>query len=254
MAATSLSPLEFDLVWEHVGAGELPYPLLVDAHGDTGAERAELRTRVRESLRAKGLHDGNRLSPRLERQLELLARNRFTVDARLSAGESLRVLAAADGPEGVLVAQSDTELRVAPVREGQIVPAVLSLLPDERPGPGAAARLPKPAFDEAIDEYGRGGYGALERALAAAGVTGRELRAVSTLVESGRHGGGQLAANRTDNLGRRARTGVVNWFDTTAGRYLAHTDTAGDRVEWLTIVPADTARVRLRLTELVRAL
>lgn len=251
---TSLSHLEFDLVWEHLGVGELPYPLEVASHGHTMDERAELRLQVRESLRAKGLHDGTTLSPRLEQQLVLLAHNTFSVDARLSAGEYIRVLAAADGAVGVLAAQTDSEIRVAPVRDGRLVPAVMSMLPEEKPGPGGAARLPKEVFDEAIDEFARGGYVALERALTGAGIGGRELRAVVTLVESGRHGGGQAAANRHDNLGRRSRTRVVNWFDTGPGRYLVHTETGGDRVEWLTVAPADTARVEQRLTELAAAL
>jgi hypothetical protein len=251
---TSLSHLEFDFIWEHLGAGELPYPLDVASHGETMTERAELRRRVLESLRAKGLHDGTRLSPRLEEQLTLLVRNTFTVDAQLSVGEYVRVLAAADGAVGILAAQTDEEIRVAPVRDGRLVPAVMTMLPEEKPGPGGQARLPKPTFDEAIDEFQRGGYAALERTLTTAGVTGRELRTVITLVETGRHGGGQVAANRVDNLGRRTRTRVVNWFDTEAGRYLAHTEADRDRVEWLTITPADTARIGQRLAELAAAL
>ncbi|GAB3429531.1 ESX secretion-associated protein EspG [Actinophytocola sediminis] len=253
MTGTTLSHLEFDLLWEHLGAGELPYPLEVAAHGHTMAARAELRDQVRESLRAKGLHDGSRVSPRLEEQLMLLAHNTFTVDAQLSVGEYVRVLAAADGEVGVLAAQTDTELRVAQVRDGRLVPAVMSMLPPEKAGPGGPARLPKAIFDAAIDDFVGGGYAGLERAMTTAGVTGRELRAVLTLVESSRHGGGQAAATRTDNLGRRTRTRVVNWFDTSAGRYLVHTETARDRVDWLTIVPADTARVEQRLTEVATA-
>lgn len=251
---TSLSHQELDFVWEHLGVGELPYPLEVGSHGETFDERALLRAQARDSLLAKGLHDGERLSPRLEEQLTLLAHNTFTVDAQLSVGEYLRVLAAARGTAGVLAAQTDEEVRVATVRDGRVVPAVLALVPDERPGPGGPARLPKPVFDEAIDEFTRGGYAALERALTTAGVTGRDLRTVVTLVESPRHGGGQLAANRVDQLGRRARTPVVNWFDTAAGRYLAHTETGRDQVTWLTITPADTARVEQRLSGLVTAL
>jgi hypothetical protein len=85
-------------------------------------------------------------------------------------------------------------------------------------------------------------------------VSGRDLRTVLTLVESPRHGGGQLAANNIDKVGRRTRTAVVNWFDTESGRYAVHTETSRDRVEWLTIAPADTARIEQRLTDLATAL
>lgn len=253
-AVTSLSHLEFDFIWEHLGLGDVPYPIDVGSFGETMDDRAVLREQVRESLRAKGLHDGSEVSPRLEEMLALLVRGTLTVDAQLSVGEYVRVLAAGQGSLGVLAAQTDDEVRVVSVREGKVVPAVIALLPDEKPGPGGAARLPRPVFDEAIDEFQRTGYVGLERALTSGGVTGRDLRTVITLVESARHGGGQLAANRVDAMGRRTRTPVVNWFDTASGRYLAHVEQSRDRVDWLTITPADTARIEQRLVELIAAL
>jgi hypothetical protein len=251
---TSLSHLEFDFIWEHLGLGEAPYPLDVRSFGATMDERAVLRQQVRESLRAKDLHDGEVLSTRLEELLALTVRGPFSVDGQLSVGEYVRVLAAGRGPDGVLVAQTDDEYRVVPVRAGKVVAAVIALVPEEKPGPGGAARLPREVFDDAIDEYQRTGYVGLERTLTVGGISGRDLRTVITLVESARHGGGQLAANSLDTMGRRNRTPVVNWFDTAAGRYLAHVEVTRDRVEWLTIAPADTARIEQRLTDLIKAL
>jgi hypothetical protein len=252
--STSLSHQEFDLLWEHLGFAERPYPLDVPSFGHTVDERAALREQVRESLRHKGLHDGAEVAPALEEKLAVLGRHTFSVDGQLSVGEHLKVLAASDGRRGVLAAQNDDEVRVASVRDARLVPAVVALLPDEKPGPGGVARLPKTVFDQAIDSFAANGYAGLERALTSGGVTGRDLRAVITLVESGRHGGGQLAANSVDRLGRRTRTPVLNWFDTDAGRYLVYGETDRDRVEWLTVAPADTTRLEQRLTELARAL
>lgn len=254
MSATSLTHLEFDLLWEHLGFAERPYPLTVPSFGYTVDERAELRDQVRNSLRDKGLHDGREVAPRLEEQLAVLGRHRRSIDAQLSVGEPIKVLAAADGRFGVLAAQTDDEVRLAQVRDARLVPAVIALLPDEKPGPGGVARLPKTVFDAAVDEFASAGYVGMERTLTAGGVSGRDLRTVLTLVESGRHGGGQLAANSVDQVGRRARTPVLNWFDTESGRYLVHSETTRDRVEWLTVTPADTARIEQRLTELATAL
>jgi EspG family len=251
---TSLSHQEFDLLWEHLGFAERPYPLDVPSFGHTLDERARLRAGVRQSLLDKGLHNGAEVAPALEERLAVLGRHTFSVDGQLSVGEHLKVLAATDGRQSVLAAQNDSEVRVAPVRDPRLVPAVIALLPEEKPGPGGVARLPKDVFDAAIDAYATGGYAGLERTLTGAGVTGRALRAVVTLVESGRHGGGQLAANSVDQLGRRTRTPVVNWFDTEAGRYLVHSEVDRDRIEWLTVAPADAARVEQRLTDLVTAL
>lgn len=254
MSATSLSHQEFDFLWEHLGFTERPYPLDVRSFGYTMDERAALRDQVRQSLLHKGLHDGAEVAPELEEQLTVLGRHTFSVDGRLSVGETLRVLAAKHGRRGVLAAQSDDEVRLAWVRDARVVPAVIALLPDRKPGPGGAARMPKPVFDAAVDEFAANGYAGMERALTSGGVTGRDLRTVVTLLESGRRGGGQLAANSVDQVGRRTRTPVLNWFDTESGRYLVHSEVDRDRVEWLTIAPGDTARVEQRLSDMAASL
>jgi hypothetical protein len=254
VTATPLSHEEFDLLWEHLGFTERPYPLDVRSFGYTMEERAALRDQVRRSLASRGLHDGAEVAPALEERLAVLGRHTSSIDARMSVGEDLRVLAASRGRVGVLAAQSDDRVVVAPVRDARLVPAVIALLPDRHPGPGGAARLPKAVFDAAVDEFAASGYTGMERVLTSGGVTGRDLRTVVTLLESGRSGGGQLAANRVDQVGRRTRSPVLNWFDTEPGRYLVHGETTRDGVEWLTITPADTARVQRRLTELVEGL
>lgn len=250
MSATSLSHLEFDFLWEHLGFTERPYPLEIASFGHTADERAQLRGQVRESLQRKGLHDGSEVSPRLEEQLAVLGRHTFGIDGRLSVGEPLNVLAASVDGYGVLAAQTDDEVRIASVRDARLVPAVIALLPDEPAGPGGVARLPQALFDTAIEEYQSAGYAGLERALTTGGVTGRDLRTVLTLLESGRHGGGQLAVNSVDHVGRRTRSPVLNWFDTTAGRYLVSTEAGRDRVEWLTVAPAGLSRLEQRLADL----
>lgn len=254
MPATSLSHLEFDFLWEHLGFTERPYPLDVRSFGYTMDERAALRDQVRQSLLDRGLHDGAEVAPALEEQLAVLGRHTFSVDGRLSVGETLQVLAASDGRRGVLAAQSDDEIRLAWVRDARLVPAVIALLPDSQPGPGGSARLPKAVFDAAVDEFAASGYVGLERTLMDGGVTGRDLRTVVTLLESGRRGGGQLAANSVDKVGRRTRTPVLNWFDTEPGRYLVHTEVTRDRVEWVTIAPGDTARIEQRLSAMAASL
>lgn len=246
-----LSHLEFDLLWEHLGLSERPYPIDVASFGETMAERADLRAGVRQSLRDKGLHDGDEVAPRLEELLLLLVRNSLTVDGQLSVGRHLQVLAATKSNQAVLAAQTDDEVTLTEIRGTGVVPAVVGLLPDEKPGPGGSVRLTRAAFDEAIDEFGNTGYVGLERSLQRGGVTGRDLRTVITLVESGRHGGGQLAATSVDQLGRRTRTPVLNWFDTEPGRYLVQGVVGRDGVEWLTVAPADSGRIAQRLTEMV---
>lgn len=246
--------MEFDFVWEDLGLGVRPYPFTVGSFGETMQERERLRQETFAGLAARGLHSGDRgerVDARLEDLLTLLVRNDFSVDGQLSVGEYLRVLAAARGDNGVLAVQTDDEVRLRQVRGTAVVTEVIGMLPDEKPGPGESVTLPRKAFDDAIDAFASSGYLAFEAALNAGGLTGRDLRGMSTLVESGRHGGGQLAANRVDQLGRRTRTPVLNWFDTSAGRYLVRCREDRDRVEWLTLTPGDSARIGQRLTEMV---
>lgn len=248
----SLSHLEFDVVWELLGAAERPYPITVSSFGATTDERATLRDQVLRDLVDRGLHDGRELHPLLEDLLNLLVRNTFTVDGQISlVHEHLRVLAAGRGERGSLCVQTDGEVRLDRVRGTNVVDSVIALLPEEKPGPGTPVTLPSVLFSEAAQAFASGGYLGFERTLGVGGITGRDLRVLSTLVESGRHGGGQLAANSVDRVGRHARSSVINWFDTDAGRYVVHTERRRDGVEWLTFAPGDSSRVAQRLTELV---
>ena len=246
-----LSHVEFDIVWEQLGLGERPYPITVPSFGETMDDRAALRSQVWDSLAEKGLHDGREPHPRLEDLLTLLVRNRVTIDGQLSVRPHIRVLAAARGEHGLLAVQTEQEVRLRPVRATSLVTAVVALLPDEKPGPGGSVSLPGTVFSEATEAYASGGYLGFETTLRRAGIAGRDLRGLTTLVESGRHGGGQLAANSVDRVGRRTRTPVLNWFDTDAGRYLVYAERRRDREEWLICTPGDSDRIARRLTEMV---
>jgi ESX secretion-associated protein EspG len=250
--AVRLSHVEFDIGWELLGLGDCPYPFTVPRFGETVDERAALRMRVLGSLTERGLADGYELRPPLSDLLTMLVRNTFTIDGQLSAGRPLRVLAAARGERGVLAVQSDDEVRLEPVRGTSVVGAVVALLPDEKPGPGGSVSLPRALFSTAAEAYANSGYLGFETALRNGGVVGRDLRGLFTLVESGRHGGGQLAANTVDGVGRRTPTPVLNWFDTEAGRYLVYAERRRDGEEWLTCAPGDSSRIAHRLTELVK--
>ncbi|HET9142343.1 ESX secretion-associated protein EspG [Actinophytocola sp.] len=252
--AVRLSHVEFDILWEQLGIGERPYPITVGMFGETMDERAELRAQAWRTLAERGLHDGAEPNPRLQDLLVMLVRNRFTIDGQVLAGEHLQVLAAARGEGGALFVQTDAEVRVEPIRGSGVVGAVIALVPDEKPGPGEPVTLPRAVFTEATQAYATGGYLAFETTLRTGGISGRDLRGLTTLVESARHGGGQLAANSLDRMGRRTRTSVLNWFDTDAGRYLAYPERRRDGTEWLTFAPGNSTRLARRLTELVTGL
>jgi ESX secretion-associated protein EspG len=251
--AFSLSHMEFDFVWERLDVGERPYPLEGPSHGMTFDERDQLRKQVFDDLSGRGLADGDDLAQDLEDMLLLLVRNSVTIDGQLMIRDRLQVLAAARGERGVLAVLTEDVLRLIPVRGTALPAALVQLLPDTPPGPGGEVRMPNAAFTTAVEEYERLGFTAFESALADAGVTGRDIRTLATLVETDRRAGGQFAANATDRMNRRTRTPVLNWVDTDAGRYSVQASTSQDGETWLTFAPADSARIEHRLRELLVA-
>lgn len=251
--ALSLSHKEFDFAWERLDVGERPYPLDVPSFGVTFDERDQLRKQAFDDLADRGLADGDELTTDLEDLLLLLIRNNFTIDAQLVVRDRLQVLAAARGERGVLAVLTEDILRLIPVRGTALPAALVGLLPDTPAGPGTEVRIPSAAFTAAVEEYERLGFTAFESSLADAGITGRDLRLLATLVETDRTAGGQFAANATDQLNRRTRTPVLNWLDTTAGRYSVQVSTARDGETWLTFAPADSARIEHRLRDLLAA-
>ncbi|WP_410673919.1 ESX secretion-associated protein EspG [Amycolatopsis sp. cmx-4-68] len=245
-AGVILSHLEFDLLWEDLGpGGPPPYPFDVPAHGATHAERDDLGVRVFAGLEEAGLTDGEDVDPDLADLFVLLGSPSLSVDALVLGEAPWRLLAAVRDAAGVLAVLDDRDLVLEPLRPDGLVPAVTRMLGDVAAGPGDQLRLPRAAYSAAMDAYARSGYDAFERALASAGITGRAVRPLATLVTAERHAAGQLAAT-----GPAGRTPVLAWFDTAAGRYAVTPEDSGGE-PWVTVTPADGAWLADRLTRMV---
>ncbi|MEU4806071.1 ESX secretion-associated protein EspG [Actinosynnema sp. NPDC023587] len=241
--AVVLSHLEFDLLWEDLGVGDPPYPLEVDSHGGTAAERDDLGVDVFRALEAAGLAEDGGPAPVLEDLFGYLTGSTLSVDALVFRPRPWRVLAAVRGPRGVLAVLNDREVALEPITD--LVAAMSWVIGDSAPGPGEQVRLPRAVFAAAMRGYADSGHDGLERALAAGGVTGRATRAIRTLAESGRVAAGQVACT-----GPGGRSAILSWTDTTAGRYaMAAEQVAGE--PWVSVSPADGASLARRLSELL---
>ncbi|MEC3976717.1 ESX secretion-associated protein EspG [Amycolatopsis sp. H20-H5] len=246
-AGIVLSHLEFDLLWADLGRGARPYPLDVPAHGRTRAERGELGVTVFAKLAEAGFADGDDLDPELEDLFVLLGSPALSVDALVVGEQPWRLLAAVRGAHGVLAVLDEDELVLEPMRGDDLVDTVARMLGEAVPGPGEQVRLPRAVFSAAMDGFARAGYGGFERALAQARITGRAVRPLATLVTSSRYAAGQLAANAGT-----ARSPVLAWFDTEAGRYaVTHEDVGGE--PWVMVTPAGGAWVADRLRSMLAA-
>jgi hypothetical protein len=245
-AGVILSHLEFDLLWEDLGpGGPPPYPFDVPSHGATHAERDDLGVQVFAGLADAGLTDGEDVDPELADLVVLLGSPSLSVDALVLGEAPWRLLAAARDGAGVLAVLDDRDLVLEPVRPAGLVAAVARMLGDAEAGPGDQLRLPRAAYSAAMDAYARSGYDAFERALSTAGITGRAVRPLATLVTAERYAAGQLAAT-----GPAGRSPVLAWFDTAAGRYAVTPESVGGE-PWVTVTPADGPWLADRLARMV---
>lgn len=241
--AVVLSHLEFDLLWEDLGTGPLPYPLEVPSHGGTMDERDALGGEVLRTLTEAGLADGQDVSQDLEDLFDLLSHGVVSVDALVFRPQPWRVLATTRGTRGILAIINDQEVALEPVSD--LTDAITRVIGDAPAGPGDQVRMPRSVFSEAMDAYAKSGHAAMERALAQANIAGRATRAVNTLVDSPRTGTGQLAAT-----GPGGRSKVLSWTDTAVGRYVLAVEQVGNE-EWVQLTPADTAWLARRLDALL---
>ena len=239
-----LSHLEFDLLWEDLDLGPSPYPLEVRSHGATMDERDALGAQVAESLTEAGLlDDGDEPHPRLAELFGVLAEPVVSVDLLVFRDPPMRALVAAGRRIGALAIVDAGELALRPCRPDELPELAAGIVGEADPGPGRSVRLPRETFSEAMTAFAERGHDAFERVLTGAQLTGRDLRALSTLVTTPRIAYGQLAAN-----GPGGRSPAVAWYDTEAGRYGAVVqESAGTR--WVTVTPADGAWLRDRIAQ-----
>ncbi|GAA4620165.1 ESX secretion-associated protein EspG [Saccharopolyspora hordei] len=246
----ALSALEYDVLVEHLELETMPLVLKVPSPGRTHTERARLVDSAWRSLGARGLGRPTDVDPELERMLRLLARPDREVDGRFWLGRSVRVLAAADGGDAVLVVKDGDELSFRAASATGLPREAVSVLPPAQAGPGRSVSLLSSDLDAAAEDAGDN-VEQLTGALQRRGVRADDAEALTGMV-TGVSARGQFGAAARDRFGRRVRAGrVVGFFDTAHGRYaqLRRESPSGD--VWSTIAPADTRRLTAHVEELL---
>jgi ESX secretion-associated protein EspG len=250
--AELLTPLELDFLWESFGAGELPYPLEIGSHGATLDERDFLRRQTMTGLARRGVADSRgRPEPHVENYFEVLAGSEVSLDSvHLVAAQArpLLAVAAALAGQGVLAVQDERGCHLHPAPADGLAAAIVSLLPAAPRGGEKSITVPLEQLLTAT------GADFLQRRVpdGAGRVSADEDRkALARLQAQPRLRGGQIGANARSQLGGRARTPVLSWFDTDSGRYFTQASRGHDGRDWITIAPADAASLRHRLNEML---
>ena len=213
----SLTAAQFDAHWAGLGLGRKPYPLDVP-HSRGHAEPPD---------------------EQLGSLLRLLGDHVTAVDVVAELGGPLRGLAASDGRRGVLAVVRAGQVVLTAIRPTGLAMALLSLLPEVRPGSGNALSAPLDVVRKAAERSNRASDSGhdVRAALIRSGMSRDDATLMSELA-TGRTAGGQFGVTHRNE---RAST-VVTWFDTAKGRYLLVSDGS-----WLSVAPADNSRIAARI-------
>lgn len=245
----NLSTLEFDVLWEHLGLGEMPLVLRVPSPGRTFTERRQLIGSAWRDLERRGLGRSVEPLPTLVGMLQVLATADQEIDGRFGATRGVRLLVAAAGDNAVFAVLSKHGLTLSQIPATGLAHHALSVLPNAGAGPGASITVRSTELDEAAAEAATPAE--FDLALRRRGVPARDagiLRLMVTKVQ--RHG--QFGASARTRLGHRCRAPhVIGFVDTEAGRYIQMRRTTTDGTAWSTISPADNRLLAQRLSELL---
>jgi ESX secretion-associated protein EspG len=245
----TISALEFDVLWEHLGLGEHPLVLRVPSPGRTRDERAALVARVWNELGRRGLGRPVQVDDRLARMLRTLQRPDRELDGRMWLGRSVRMLVAATGDDAAMAVLTDNQLTLRPADTTGLPRHALSVLPSASAGPGQSVTLRTEDFEAAARQARVPKE--FEAALRERGVRAEDAATMMTMVGDIVHQG-QFGAAARDRFGHRVRADrVVSFFDTKEGRYVQIRRAEAGGPPWSTISPADHRRMLQHVTGLL---
>ncbi|WAL63670.1 ESX secretion-associated protein EspG [Amycolatopsis cynarae] len=243
-----VSASAFDILWQDLDFRcPPPPPLSVPGVGATARERDEIRETVYANLAARGLAAGGRPDPVLRERLTELAEARMYVECEalpaLGDETPLRAVAAIAGKRGVLAAQPSRTIGLSSLRDGEVFSSIVGLLAPWEPGPGFGISLPAEVLGASLaDPVFSAGAGAGSAACE------RQLREVLAIQARPVSGAGQFSV-RVREGSRLRRVGGVSWFRTDVGTYFGTVEPGRGGRDWVSLLPADAARVAGRLAE-----
>ncbi|GHH28842.1 ESX secretion-associated protein EspG [Lentzea cavernae] len=241
-----LSTREFEVLWQTLRLGRMPYPLDVPSEGATERDVKALQDRTIAGLRQRGIAD----DPRLEDLMRLLGDHEVSVDAVAGLGRTVRALAAASGGEAVLAVIDGDGVGLSEIRPTSLAREIVRVLPEGVAGPGSALSVRLETLQQAValqeaeqEEESEDPWGAADEelddreALLKAGLSAQDARQMDELAQN-RVAGGQFGVTH----GRHRADVVINWFDTHQGRYLMVRSDG-----WLSLSPSDNDRIATRI-------
>ncbi|WP_112262122.1 ESX secretion-associated protein EspG [Lentzea terrae] len=225
-----LSLPAFEVLWEDLRAGSIPYPFEINQHGETLDERARIKASVHQELERRGLVRRGRPEPDLEDALNLLARPELRVIAMcmpdLNQQKVVRASVVARGGYAVLVNQDDAGITLNLVQPNEIATSLANAMPPGRPGPGKLVTVPAQAFEAPQQQDG------FRQSVRT--TQNDDVRIAKQMLTGPAIGNGHFLVQMGQGRTKRDFP-PVTWIDTNQGRYTNVETRAG----WFTISPAD---------------
>lgn len=247
----NISTVEFEVLWEEMDLGPLPHVLDLPSPGDTHSARAVIVERARTALRGYGLYDDRGPHEELARILRALVRFRWAVDLRAHVGRRLRARGVGIGPLGVVVGIDGDRVIMYSTPEQSVVGEMVNIIGDVAPmaresGFSLRASAVDIAERAAMNAPPETRGTALSDELVNLGESSSAARSLAR-VSMGVVSRGQLSVyvgtDRGEALPARR---VVAFHDNQQGRIM-HLR----KGDWITFVPADGARLRGAVNELI---
>lgn len=247
MRLPSIPVLVYEVLWERLGLGAMPFPLAVLQHGRDRSERAEYRARADEWLSFNGLGGTTQVDGALSQALRSMA----TADVVLSLlysdiGGHTRVgCFPTPGGRALRVILRDGTLEMGWMNARRLAVGALETVPSLDPGTGRPLWIPGLALNQAGRIWRT--TGKLSHAvhhLTRRGTDRGSAERFLTLYSTA-HAIGQACALR-HSRSPLTSTEQTTFLDTPEGRYLI-SHTAG----CLTLVPADHRMMTARMTQLL---
>ncbi|MET9229206.1 ESX secretion-associated protein EspG [Lentzea sp. NPDC003310] len=245
-----LSTREFEVLWQTLRLGRMPYPLDVPSEGATERDVKALQDKTIAELRRRGLAD----DLRLEDLFRVLGDHEVSVDAVAGLDRTVRALAAASGDEAVLAVIDGEQVGLSQIRATALAREIVRVLPEGVAGPGSALSVRLETLQQAValqeaeqEEESEDPWGAADEelddreALLKAGLSAQDARQMDELAQN-RVAGGQFGVTH----GRHRADVVINWFDTHQGRYLMVRSDG-----WLSLSPTDNDRIATRIASVL---
>ena len=237
-----LSLPAFEVLWEDLRAGSVPYPFDVSQHGGTHDERARIKATVHADLERRALVRRGRPEPDLEDALNLLARPELRVIALcipdMSQQKLVRASVVARGGYAVLVTQDDAAVTLNLLQPNEIATSLANAMPPGRPGPGKPVTVPAQAFE--VQQQQEGFRQAVRP------TENDDVRLAKQMLTGPAIGNGHFLVQMGQGRAKRDFP-PVTWVDTRAGRYANVPARAG----WFTIGPADNTGLARHLGQVL---